>query len=184
MQQLIEQGRSAFHHALLQSLQPHYLRAVPACAIVHVDTRSTEHGEKSTVSRMARGTILRAGTHRYTTSHDVFLAPIAIDEARSHPTIDVPATLRLPGNARSDLVISLRTTASSVSFDQPPLSRLRIHVDQNPALLDAILMRSLCVCRKPKEAGNRSPVPHSPSPEPARMNPSCHVIPASKVPVC
>jgi type VI secretion system protein ImpG len=146
MQQLIEQGRGAFHHALLQSLQPHYLRAVPACAIVHVDTRSTEHGEKSTVSRMARGTILRAGTHRYTTSHDVFLAPIAIDEARFHPTIDVPATLRLPGNARSDLVISLRTTASSVSFDQPPLSRLRIHVDQNPALLDAILMRSLCVC--------------------------------------
>jgi type VI secretion system protein ImpG len=146
MQQLIEQGRCEFHKALLQSLQPHYLRVVPACGIVQVDTLAAGLGESGAVSRLARGTILRAGTNRYTTVYDAVLAPIAISDARFQPTIDLPATLRLPGNAGSDLVISLRTTAGSASFNQPPVSRLRIHVDQAPALLDAILMRSLCVC--------------------------------------
>lgn len=146
MQQLIEQGRSEFHAALLQSLQPHYLRVVPACGIVHVDTSAGRPNEISCVSCLPRGTLMSAGAIRFTTAYDIDLAPIAITDARFQPTVDLPAILRLPSEATSALVITINTTANSASFDQPPLPKLRIHIDRSPELLDAILMRSLCVC--------------------------------------
>ena len=150
MQQRIEQGRGDFHRALLHTLQPHYLRPVPACGIIQVETSLARLNEISSVTRMPRGTILRAGANKFTTAYDLCVAPIAIVQARFQPTLDLPAALRLPVDATSALIISLESTAGSVSFDQPPLGKLRICIDGEPvlraALQDAILMQSLCTC--------------------------------------
>jgi type VI secretion system protein ImpG len=164
MKQLIEEGRSDFHKALLQTLQPHYLRAIPACGIIQVDTSAARPNEIGTVSRLPRGTILRSDASKFVTSGEVCIAPLSIASARFQPTLDLPATLRLPGEATSALCISLQATASSVSLDQPPMPMLRLCVDgdagQRAGLLDAILLHSQCVCL---EAGaNWSVLPHSP----------------------
>jgi len=164
MQQMIEDGRGDFHKALLQTLQPHYLHAIPACGIIQVETSAARPNEISTVSRLPRGTILRSGTGRFVTACEVCIAPIAIASAKFQPTLDLPAALRIPGEATSALCISLEATACSATFDQPPLSMLRLCVDgeseQRAGLLDAILMHSLCVCL---EAGNNWRVlAHSP----------------------
>jgi len=78
MQQSIENGRSDFHRALLQTLQPHYLRAVPACGIIQVDTSAARPNEIGTASRLPRGTILRAGASKFATACDVCIAPITV----------------------------------------------------------------------------------------------------------
>ncbi|HEY0587940.1 MAG TPA: type VI secretion system baseplate subunit TssF [Pseudoduganella sp.] len=150
MQHAIEEGRGDFHKALLQTLQPHYLRAVPACAIIQVDTSAARPNEISTVSRLPRGTILRSDASKFVTTGEVCIAPLAIANVKFQPTLDLPPTLRLPGEATSALCISLETTAGSATFDQPPLSSLRLCVDGEAelraGLLDAILMHSQCVC--------------------------------------
>lgn len=150
MQQSIENGRSDFHKALLQTLQPHYLRALPASGIIQVDTSAARPNEISTASRLPRGTILRAGSSKFATAYDVCIAPIAIAGARFQPTIDLPATLRLPGEATSALCLCLEATAASATFDQPPMPTLRLWVNGESrlraVLLDAILLQSLCVC--------------------------------------
>ncbi|KQV42895.1 MULTISPECIES: type VI secretion system baseplate subunit TssF [unclassified Duganella] len=149
-QQLIEDGRSDFHKALLQTLQPHCLRKMPACGIVQVDTSAARPNEISAVSSLPRGTILRSGSSRFVTTGDICIAPLVISEAKFQPTLDVPATLRLPRESTSSLCISLESTASNTSFDKPPTSRFRIWVDGESglraALLDAILLQSQCVC--------------------------------------
>lgn len=149
-QQLIEDGRGEFHKALLQTLQPHYLQPLPACGIASIDTSKATANEISTVTRMPRGTVLRSGTNRFTTTSDTFIAPLAIAGASFHPTLDLPPSLRLPGDATCALSIAIETTSNNASFDQPPLARLRVHVHAEPALraalLDAILMNSLCTC--------------------------------------
>jgi len=150
MQQSIENGRSDFHAALLQTLQPHYLRAVPACGIIQVDTSAARPNEIGTASRLPRGTILRAGASKFATACDVCIAPITVASARFQPTLDLPPTLRMPGEATSALGISLEATANSAVFDQPPMPLLRLWVDGEArlraGLLDAILMHGLCVC--------------------------------------
>jgi len=150
MQHSIDNGRSDFHAALLQTLHPHCLRALPACGIIQVDTSAARPNEISTASRLPRGTILRSGSSKFATACDAFIAPIAIADVTFQPTIDMPATLRLPSAATSTLGISLETTASSATFDQPPMPTLRMWVDGEApfraGLLDAILMHSLCVC--------------------------------------
>jgi len=150
MQQLIEQGRSDCHKALLQTLQPHYLRPVPACGIIQVDTSAARPNEISTVIRLPRGTILRCDGSKFVTTSDVSIAPINITSVKFQPTLDLPTTLRLPGEATSALRITLETTANSAAFDLPPLRKLRICVDGEPelraSLLDAILLHGQCVC--------------------------------------
>lgn len=150
MQQLIDSGRCDFHKALLQTLQPHYLRDVPACGIIQVDTSNARPNEISTVSRLPKGTILRADGSKFVTTSEVCIAPVAIASAKFQPTLDLPAILRLPGESTSALTISLESTANGASFDNPSIARLRIWVDGEAglraALIDAILLHSLCVC--------------------------------------
>ncbi|WP_426343963.1 type VI secretion system baseplate subunit TssF [Pseudoduganella sp. R-32] len=150
MQHSIEDGRNDFHKALLQTLQPHYLRLVPACGIIQIDTSAARSNEISTASRLPRGAILRCGGSKFATAYDVRIAPIAVAGARFQPTIDLPATLRLPSEARSALCLSLEATAGSAAFDQPPIATLRLWLDGDAplraALFDAILMHRLCVC--------------------------------------
>ncbi|SFF63970.1 type VI secretion system protein ImpG [Duganella sp. CF458] len=150
MQKSIEDGRSDFHKALLQTLQPHYLRAVPACGIIQVDTSASRPNEISTVSRLPSGTILRSGSSKFATAYDVCIAPIAIASAMFQATIDLPATLRLPSEATSALCISLEATSSSATFDRPPVAKLRLWVSGEArlraSLLDAIFLHSQCVC--------------------------------------
>jgi len=164
MQQMIEDGRSDCHKALLQTLQPHYLRAIPACGIIQVDTSAARPNEISTVSRLPRGTILRAEASKFFITSEVCIAPISIASAKFRPTLDLPATLRLPGEATSALCISLEATSSSATFDQPPLAMLRLCVDGEPdmraGLLDAILMHSQCVCLE--AGGSWRVLAHSP----------------------
>jgi len=150
MQQLIENGRGEFHRALLRTLQPNAIRAVPACGIAKIDTSSARPNGIGTVNRLPRGTILNAGTRKFATTYEACVGPVAIAEARFDATLDLPAALRLPYEARSSLVMTLETTHASASFDRPPLTKLRIFVDGEPelrvALFDAILMDCLCVC--------------------------------------
>ncbi|MTW13874.1 type VI secretion system baseplate subunit TssF [Pseudoduganella eburnea] len=149
-QKMIEEGRGEFHKALLQTLQPHYLRVVPACAIAHVDTSSARPNEINAVSRLPLGAILCAGANKFTTAYEACIAPIAIADVKFQLTIDLPASLSLPGDATSALIIGLHCTANSASFNQPPVRNLRIHIAGEPglrgALLDAILMHGRCVC--------------------------------------
>lgn len=149
-QQMIVDGRSDFHRALLHTLQPHYLRAVPACGIVQVDASAAHPNQISSLIFIPRGTILRYGANKFVTAYDACIAPIEITAARFQATIDLPSALRLPGEATSDLVITIESTASSASLDQPAVPKLRICIDGEPelraGLLDAILMDSLCVC--------------------------------------
>lgn len=150
MQQSIEENRSDFHRALLQTLQPHCLQPVPACGIVQIDTSSARENEISSVSKLPRGSILRTGEHRFTTAYDACVTPFVISHAKFQPTIDLPTTLRLPGDATSALIIRLESVAGNVCFDKPPIPKLRVFIDGPPelraALIDAILMRSQCVC--------------------------------------
>lgn len=150
MQQCIDENRTEFHRALLQTLQPHYLRAIPSSGIVQVDTSSVRSNEISTVSKLPRGAILRTGEHKFTTAYETCVSPYAIVHAKFQPTVNLPVALRLPGDATSALVLKIETTAGGASFDKPALSKLRVFIDGaselRAALLDAILMRSLCVC--------------------------------------
>lgn len=150
MQKCIEENQREFHRALLQTLQPECLKPLPGCGIVKVDTSAAKANAVSTVSQIPRGAILRCGEHKFTTAFDVCIAPFVIEQAQFQPTLNLPATLQLPSDATSDLAIAIESTASSISFDQPPLQKLRIFVEAAPELraqlLDALLMRSLCVC--------------------------------------
>lgn len=150
MQQCIDENRTEFHRALLQTLQPHYLRAIPSSGIVQVDTSSVRSNEISAASKLPRGTILRTGEHKFTTAFETCVAPFAIAHAKFQPTVNLPVALRLPSDATSVLVLKIETTAGSASFDKPALPKLRIFIDGaselRAVLLDAILMRSLCVC--------------------------------------
>ncbi len=149
-QKLIEDGRSEFHRALLQTLQPHYLRIVPACGIIQIDTSSARPNEISSVTRLPRGATICAGANRFATAYETCLAPIAIGKVRFQPTIDLPAALSLPGDATAALILELHCTAISASFKEPPVRKLRIHIDADAALraalLDAILIVGRCVC--------------------------------------
>lgn len=149
-QQLIEDGRSDFHKALLQTLQPHFLRPVPACGIAQVDTSATGYNGINSVTRIPRGTSLTAGACKFTTAYEICVAPIAISQAEFRSTMDVPSTLRLPAEATSTLSLTIEATSDSASFDRPLLQKLRIFVAGEPAqrasLTDAILTHSLCIC--------------------------------------
>lgn len=149
-QKMIEEGRSEFHRALLQTLQPHYLRVVPACGIIHVNTSSARPNEISSVSSLPRGSILNCGPNKFATAYEVCIAPIAIATVKFQPTIDLPSALSLPSDATSALIIELRTIANNGTFGKPPVHKLRIHVDGEAglcaALIDAILLHSRCVC--------------------------------------
>lgn len=149
MQMRIEDGRSEFHKALLQTLQPHYLRPLPSCGIVQVDVAAWP-SDADAVARLPRGTVLHDGAYRFATAYEVCVSPIAIAQARFQPTIDAPASLRLPPTAASAISVTLGSMAGSVTFDAPPLPRLRVCIDGEPgqraSLTDALLMRSLCLC--------------------------------------
>ncbi|WP_028102817.1 type VI secretion system baseplate subunit TssF [Pseudoduganella violaceinigra] len=150
MQQMIEQGRSEFHQALLQTLQPHYLRAVPASCIVQVDTSSANYNGINSVARIPRGSAMTSGASKFTTAYEVCIAPVAIPHAKFRPTINVPATLRLPSDAISSLCVTLEAKSDSMSFERPFLPKLRICITGEAALraalVDAVLLRCLCVC--------------------------------------
>ncbi|XLZ69037.1 type VI secretion system baseplate subunit TssF [Massilia sp. SR12] len=149
MQKCIEENQREFHSALLQTLQPGSMRPMPACGIVQVDTSAASANAISSVSQTVRGALLRAGEHKFTTAYDVCIAPFTIASVQFQPTLNLPTTLRLPSNATSNLAITIESAASSISFDQPPITELRLFVQAEPALramlLDALLMRSLCV---------------------------------------
>ncbi len=149
-QQLFEDGRSDFHKALLQTLQPHYLRPVPACAIAQVDTTAAGHNGINSVTRLPRGTIMTSGGCKFTTAYEVCIAPVAVTQVKFHSTIDAPAALRLPSEATSALSITLESTSDSASFDRMSLPTLRVFIagdtGQRACLVDALLLHCLCTC--------------------------------------
>jgi type VI secretion system protein ImpG len=149
-QKLIEEGRSDFHKALLQTLQPHYLRAIPASCIAQVDTTAAGYNEINSVTRLPRGTVLSSGSCKFITAYEVCIAPITVTQVKFHSIIDVPTTLRLPEQATSILSLTIETTSDSVSFNPALLPKLRIFVagdpEQRACLLDALLLHCLCTC--------------------------------------
>ncbi|MGW8389370.1 type VI secretion system baseplate subunit TssF [Pseudoduganella sp. HUAS MS19] len=149
-QKLIEDGRSDFHKALLQTLQPHYLRPIPACGIAQVDTSAAGYNGISTVTRLPRGTIMSSGSCKFTTAYEVCIAPVAISQVKFHSTIDAPVTLRLPSESTSALSVTIEATSDGASLDGALLAKLRVCItgdpDQRACLVDALLLHGLCTC--------------------------------------
>jgi type VI protein secretion system component VasA len=144
-QHLIEDGHADFHSALLQTLQPHYLRPLPACGIVQISgptNRAALH--------VPRGTSLRADGREFSTAYDVDITPVVIRRAGYRQTKDLPAALEVPAEAAWDLSITLETRSDGASFDRLTVPKLRVFINgsaaERTALLDALLLYRLCVC--------------------------------------
>jgi type VI secretion system protein ImpG len=126
------------------------LRPIPSCAIAQIDFGNAKPNTISSTTHIPRGTMLKSFGNppcKFRTAYDIHIAPIAISEARFTP-IDVPTVLRLPPEAAASLRITIESTSSSkpLQSDEP----LRVHISGPPsqaaAIMDAILMRTLCVC--------------------------------------
>jgi len=125
-------------------------RPFPSCAIAQIDYGNAKPNTISSTVRIPRGTMFKSfGTPacKFRTAYDVHIAPLSITDARI-AAIDVPAVLRLPANAATSLRITIESTSASkpLSSDVP----LRVHISgppsQTAAIMDAILMQTLCVC--------------------------------------
>ncbi|WP_395404538.1 type VI secretion system baseplate subunit TssF [Pseudoduganella sp. UC29_106] len=126
------------------------LRSIPSCAIAQIDFGNARPNTISNTTRIPRGTMLKSPGStpcKFRTAYDIHIAPITISDARIAP-IDVPAVLRLPPNAAASLRVTIESTSSSklLQSDEP----LRVHISGAPAqaaaIMDMILLRTLCVC--------------------------------------
>ena len=127
--------------SLLETLYPHYLRPFPSCAIARI--AHAEAPADGQVSTVARGTVFRSVpvqgvACRFTSTHDITLAPLAITQLRFCAPIDAPATARLSPEASAMLSISFAATSSQADLAQLPLPRLRLFVDGEPSLRAAL----------------------------------------------
>jgi type VI secretion system protein ImpG len=125
------------------------LRTFPSCAIAQIDYGNAKPNTISSGTRIPRGTMFKSTgnpTCKFRTAYDVHIAPLTISEA-CLAAIDVPAVLRLPAHA----TISLRITFESTHAGKPIYGErpLRVHISGTPsqtaAIMDAILLNSLCV---------------------------------------
>ncbi|HZV66328.1 MAG TPA: type VI secretion system baseplate subunit TssF [Telluria sp.] len=142
-----------FTEALLGVLYPHFLRALPACSIAHFDSAASPAGALPAATCIARGSELtsRAGSGvpcKFRTTYDVTLAPLVLAEARFHPIIEAPPSVRLPVGVTSSISIVLESRSATAGVGQLGVPSLRVFADGDAsfcaALLDCLFMRVEC----------------------------------------
>ncbi|KAB8042350.1 type VI secretion system baseplate subunit TssF [Janthinobacterium aquaticum] len=135
--------------SLLETLYPHFLRPFPCCAIVRIGQDDAPADDQ--VRTIARGTVLRSPpvqgvACKFTSTHDVTLAPLAITQLRLGATADAPPALPLPPDASAVLSISFAASSAHADLSQLALQRLRLFVDGEPSLravlFDALVLHA------------------------------------------
>ena len=137
-----------FTESLLDTLYPHYLRPFPSCSIARIFPDAAQAGGQ--VTHIPRGTVLRSQpvqgvACKFTSSHDVTVAPLAIAQLRFAPIIDAPPGLRLADGASALLSIVFASTSVQFDLRNMGLQQLRVFADGEAslraALLDALFLR-------------------------------------------
>ncbi|UMR31584.1 type VI secretion system baseplate subunit TssF [Massilia sp. MB5] len=151
--QRLDASHDGFAIALLELLQAHYLRPLPAGAIAQFDWSGLGPGSLSTAGTVARGRELKAlqggavGACRLRTVQDVDVVPLRIGALRFQPVFDAPAALRLPPEAQSAVSLRLDSLAPGPQPMLPGLSMLRLFPDGEPglraALRDSLLLQTV-----------------------------------------
>ena len=126
--------------ALLDVMQPHYLRPFPACSIAQFSVTAATDG-KPNAYRLARGTELVSRSingvpYRFKTAYDVTLAPLAIIEARYLPAAMAPVVL--PINAAGIVSITLESTAPHLDLRSLALRIVRTHLNGESSFIAAL----------------------------------------------
>ncbi|MGH8778818.1 type VI secretion system baseplate subunit TssF [Paraburkholderia sp.] len=136
-----------FTEALLEIVYPHYLRAVPSCAMVQFDPKGLL-GQLTAPFAVPRGTMLNARTApcRFRSVYDVTLSPLRIHSARYAPTTLAPSKVNLPPDATGLVSITFASAAGRFTSAVPD-GPVRIHLSgERPfvaTLLDTLQLRSL-----------------------------------------
>lgn len=131
-----------FTESFLEVLYPHYLRPFPACAIAGFHLGDAA-GQMSKAVKVPRGTLLKSRPVKgvpcsFRTAYDVWLAPLAVTQARFAPQVLVPTGTPVPKGATSVLSIQLRLTGSQASWDGLGLDGVRLHVDGEASQVSAV----------------------------------------------
>lgn len=144
----IEDHNPEFTEALIETVFPAYLQAMPSCSIACVDCRSVFDGRTQTVT-IPRGTTFehRPSLCQFTTAWDVTLAPLEITRAQFAPPTTAPAlvTGRLPDDTAGIVSIEFASPERDLLFGSPLLPRtLRVYLHaERPlaaTLADAMLL--------------------------------------------
>lgn len=133
----IEDDYPEFTEALLEVLYPHYLRPFPSCSIAHFDLGQAG-AQLSAPVRIPRGTELlsrpvRGGACRFRTAYDVELAPLRIGEAEFLPVPQVPAYVRLPPQAATQITVRFELTSQHASLAALGVGKARVFIDGEPS---------------------------------------------------
>ncbi|WP_206952531.1 type VI secretion system baseplate subunit TssF [Trinickia acidisoli] len=126
--------------ALLDVMQPHYLRPFPACSIAQFSVTTATDGKPNT-HKLARGTELLSRSIngvqcRFKTAYDVTLAPLALSEARYVPAAAAPVVL--PVNAAGIVSMTFESTASDLDLRALALRTVRTHLNGESSFIAAL----------------------------------------------
>lgn len=144
----IEDDYPEFTEALLEVLYPHYLRPFPSCSIAHFDLGQAG-AQLSAPVRIPRGTELlsrpvRGGACRFRTAYAVELAPLRIAAAEFLPVPQVPAYVRLPPQATTQITLRFEITSQHASLAALGVGKARVFIDGEPSLC-AVLRDALAL---------------------------------------
>lgn len=158
----LEDSYPEFTEALLETLYPHYLRTVPACAIAQFDPTAL-FNQLTTPLTVARGTSLdaNAATCRFRTVYDVTLSPLRVHSARYAPATLIPAAIQLPADVTGIVSIAFASATPSETFDAAiPSDLVRTHLSGDRALVaaltDALLQRACAAFVEVDQSGRWS----------------------------
>ncbi|KKB69189.1 type VI secretion system baseplate subunit TssF [Burkholderia pseudomallei] len=158
----LEDSYPEFTEALLETLYPHYLRTVPACAIAQFDPTAL-FNQLTTPLTVARGTSLdaNAATCRFRTVYDVTLSPLRVHSARYAPATLIPPAIQLPADVTGIVSIAFASATPSETFDAAiPSDLVRTHLSGDRALVaaltDALLQRACAAFVEVDQSGRWS----------------------------
>ncbi|MCA0894669.1 type VI secretion system baseplate subunit TssF [Microbulbifer agarilyticus] len=148
--------------AILETLYPHYLRPIPACAIVQFEPEVDLDGVVRLESNlMLESQSFQGQTCRFRSCYPVDVAPFKVESASlmARPFI-APACNDIQG-ANGVLKLSLKTLSSEVNFSDLSLNKLRFYLRGLPShiceLYDLLLTKCVKVVVATSE-GDSAPV--------------------------
>jgi type VI secretion system protein ImpG len=126
--------------ALLDVMQPHYLRPFPACSIAQFSMVAATDG-KPNCYQLPRGTELVSRSIdgvrcRFKTAYDVTLAPLAISEARYLPA--AMGAVVLPIEAAGIVSMTFESTAPHMDLRSLALRTVRAHLSGESSFIAAL----------------------------------------------
>lgn len=128
--------------SLLEVLYPHYLRPFPSCSIAVFELGGAA-AQMSKAQVVPRGTVMttrpvRGVPCRFTTSHDVRLAPVAITAAGWKAALSAPDGTPLPRGATSGFHVQLELTSPQAGWADLQADALRVYLDGDPGQVVAL----------------------------------------------